>query len=125
MARKKREWYQEAVYHVMSRGNRQMPIFKDNSDYKQFMDYLAFVKEKHPFKLHAFCLMTNHFHLEIETNRVLNMFKNQGKEGYRMFVEGKISHEEQELLIMKDIGENELWLPWKKALLSKASMDFL
>ena len=49
---------------------------------------------------------------EIETSRVLNMFSNQGKEGYRMFVEGKISHEEKELLIMKDIGENELWLPW-------------
>jgi len=34
---------------------------------------------------------------EIETSRVLNMFPNQGKEGYRMFVEGKISYDEKEL----------------------------
>ena len=49
MVRKKREWYPGAVYHVMSRGNRQMPIFKDDSDYKQFMNFLAFVREKHKF----------------------------------------------------------------------------
>jgi hypothetical protein len=32
-----------------------------------------------------------------------------------MFVEGKISHAEQEMLIMKDMKENELCLPWKGA----------
>ena len=47
-----------------------------------------------------------------ETSRVLSCFRNDPNEQYRMFVEGKISHAEQEALIMKDIGENELWLPW-------------
>ena len=28
------------------------------------------------------------------------------------FVEGKISHEEQEMLIQKDIKEDDMWLPW-------------
>ena len=29
-----------------------------------------------------------------------------------MFVEGKISHAEQELLIRKDMKEDDMWLPW-------------
>ena len=74
------------------------PLEYKYSSYRNYMDY-----ERNRLLVNT---------EEIETNRVLNMFKNQGKEGYRMFVEGKISHEEQELLIMKDIGENELWLPW-------------
>ena len=47
-----------------------------------------------------------------ETSRVLSCFRNDPNEQYRMFVEGKISHAEQEALIMNDMGENELWLPW-------------
>ena len=34
------------------------------------------------------------------------------RDQYRMFVEGKISHAEQEMLIQKDMGEDEMWLPW-------------
>ena len=44
--------------------------------------------------------------------RDTSCFRNDPREQYRMFVEGKISHAEQEMLISKDIGENELWLPW-------------
>ena len=47
----------------------------------------------------------------LETDAVLKMFQGCSREQYRMFVEGKISHAEQEALIMKDMGENELWLP--------------
>ena len=39
-------------------------------------------------------------------------FRNNSKEEYRMFVEGKISHAEQEMLIQKDIKEDDMWLPW-------------
>ena len=49
---------------------------------------------------------------EVNIEKVLSLFGKQGKEGYRLFVEGKQSHIEKELLIMKDMGENELWLPW-------------
>ena len=48
----------------------------------------------------------------LDTSRVLGAFRNDPREQYRMFVEGKISHAEQEMLIMKDMKENELWLPW-------------
>lgn len=216
MARKKRIWYPGATYHVMSRGNRRNAIFKDSSDYLAFLEYLQLVKENLPFKIHSLCLMTNHFHMSIETydkelwkimhkllltysanynikykltghlfenrytaqliederyflevsryihlnpvkaqmvrspldykyssyelfvdspekyaddekkknkvsglisemvetDRVLSAFKHNNREQYRMFVEGKISHAEQEMLIQKDMKEDDMWLPW-------------
>ena len=70
MARKKRVWYPGAMFHVMSRGNRQAPIFADESDYELFLKYMLRVREKHPFKVHDICLMTNHFHIAMETENV-------------------------------------------------------
>lgn len=156
--------------------------------------------EKHPFKLHSFCMMTNHLHMQITTmsteiwkimkcllynyartfnqrygysghlferrytscliedpvyflevsryihlnpvragmvreplaypyssydsyisqkvnpllekKKILDYFSQNPVEQYRMFVEGALSHEEHEILIQKDIGEDENWLPW-------------
>ena len=70
MARKKRVWYPGAIYHVMSRGNRRMEIFKDHMDYLYFLEQIISVKERFPFKIHSVCLMTNHFHMVIETEKV-------------------------------------------------------
>ena len=50
----------------------------------------------------------------LDTSRVLGSFRHNSREQYRMFVEGKISHAEQEMLIRKDINEDERWLPWEK-----------
>ena len=213
--RKKRIWYPEATYHVMSRGNRRSAIFQNYIDYVDFLEYMLRVKEKNSFRVYAICLMTNHFHvclqtldtelwkimqkvlsvyaeefnhrysftghlfegrytaqliederyfLEVsryihlnpvkarmvrtpldyeyssygeyvnddhdnmsdkketscrrliselvETSRVLSCFRYNPREQYRMFVEGKISHAEQELLIQKDMKEDDMWLPW-------------
>ena len=67
MARKHRVWYQGACYHVMGRGNRKTVIYKSDEDYGVFLMQLNKAKEKYPFDLHAYCLMTNHFHLELTT----------------------------------------------------------
>lgn len=214
MPRKKREWYPGATYHVMSRGNRRASIFQDKCDYLEFLEALLKVKETYDFKIHSLCLMTNHFHMEVETgdkelwkimhkllltyaanynikykltghvfenrytaqlieddlyflevsryihlnpvkakmvrnpleyeyssyklfmesekkdgekpetkiseilrsvvdvSRVLSYFRNYPREQYRIFVEGKISHAEQEMLIQKDMKEDDMWLPW-------------
>ena len=219
MARKQRKWYENACYHVMGRGNRRASIFKSDEDHIVFLMQMAKIKEKHPFDLHACCLMTNHFHLEIttntepiwkimkplmqnyamwfnqkygyvghvfdsrytscliendryflevsryihlnpvkaqmvkdplayeyssyglfvgdpaygkaeyehksgmpakvsdtikelvETNRVLDCFSNNSREQYRLFVEDKMSHAEQEMLIQKDMKEDDMWIP--------------
>ncbi|WP_034482558.1 transposase [Butyrivibrio sp. AE2015] len=215
MARKKRVWYPGATYHVMSRGNRRYNIFREKSDYLMFLECMNMVKTQYDFKIHSMCLMTNHFHMAIETgnteiwkimhklllsysasynmkykltghlfenryvgqliedevyflevsryihlnpvkarmvrepldytyssygafvednmsdtgqrnglnpsgmikgivdtSRVLSCFHNNSKEQYRLFVEGKISHAEQEMLIQKDMKEDDMWLPW-------------
>ncbi len=197
----------------MARGNRRCAIYKDLEDYSLFLMLLLKVQKKYSFVLHAFCLMTNHFHLQIttgsepiwkimksvmnpyartfnqkygheghlfdsrytsclieddvyflevsryihlnpvkaqmvreplayeyssygtyvnapdvqakgkadcqnliadlvDTSRVLNAFSHNPQEQYRMFVEGKISHSEHEMLIQKDMKEDEKWLPW-------------
>ena len=196
---------------MMSRGNRRMAIFKDHTDYMFFLEQVSKVRKLYPFKIHSLCLMSNHFHMSLETmdtelwkimqkmlsvyaeefnyrhgytghlfegrykasllederyflevsryihlnpvkaamvreplaydyssyrlfvnqknnetqrkldeyiedlvdtSRVLSGFRNDTKEQYRMFVEGKISHAEQEMLIQKDMKEDDMWLPW-------------
>ena len=49
----------------------------------------------------------------VDTSRVLRSFRNR-REQYRIIVESKMSHEEQEMLIRKDIMEDDHWLPWEK-----------
>jgi REP element-mobilizing transposase RayT len=198
----------------MSRGNRKKNIFEDVEDYVRFLDIVQDAQEMYGFTVHAICLMTNHFHIEIETSevalsrimqrikslyaedfnyrhhysghlfegrynaclilndryflevsryihlnpvkagmvrepaayeyssygayapcdedrpfgkagkmiedlvdrsRVLHMLADsqvEAREQYRLFVEGRASHEEHETLIRKEIGENEFWMPW-------------
>ena len=67
MSREKRIWYPGATYHVMSRGVRRSSICKDLSDYEMFCMILKNTMEKEPFKLHSYCMMTNHLHLQITT----------------------------------------------------------
>jgi putative transposase len=59
--------YAGAIYHVMNRGDRREPIFKDNADHHRFIETLAEACGKTDWQIHAFCLMPNHFHLVIET----------------------------------------------------------
>ena len=70
MSRKKRIWYPGATYHVMSRGNRRTALFKEQDDYLVFLTYLKRAQELYGFKIHSLCLMTNHFHLALETNDI-------------------------------------------------------
>ena len=65
--RKKREWYKGAIYHVMNRGINHMDLYCDESDYEYFLVLLKSVKKQHPYELHAYCLMTNHYHMLLET----------------------------------------------------------
>ena len=195
---------------MLSRHGKGKPawqIYRREEDYEIFLMLLREVQKRYPFILHAYCLMTNHFHLELTTNTdpiwkimkpimnhyartfnqkygyqghlfdgrygsciiedqryflevsryihlnpvkagmvgepldykyssyrcyvdrdydqakgqdtviepdtglVLSAFGGDPREQYRMFVEKKISHAEQEMLIMEEMKENELWLP--------------
>jgi REP element-mobilizing transposase RayT len=67
MGRNPRIEFEGAVYHVMSRGNRQEAIFLDDHDNRIFLDTLAEACGRAGWKVHAFVLMGNHYHLLIET----------------------------------------------------------
>ena len=67
MARKLRVQYPDAIYHVMSRGNRRERIFVDDQDRRKFLQTLSEVCQKTGWQVHAYCLMSNHFHAVVET----------------------------------------------------------
>ncbi|GAB4418444.1 MAG: hypothetical protein OHK0032_14430 [Thermodesulfovibrionales bacterium] len=67
MARPLRIEFPGAVYHITSRGNARQEIFLDDKDFAGFLDVLCFVVKRYNWILHAYCLMSSHYHLLIET----------------------------------------------------------
>src|SRR3972149_9967591 len=67
MARPLRIQYSGAVYHVTCRGNERKEIFKDDRDRKTFLEILAKSSNIYNIKIFSYILMSNHFHLLIET----------------------------------------------------------
>jgi len=67
LVRKRRFWAPGAKYHITSRGIRKMDLFLDDHDRLEYLHFLTKVKQQYPFHLHAYCLMTNHIHLQVET----------------------------------------------------------
>jgi len=67
MARQLRVEYKGAIYHLMSRGDRNEPIFSDDEDRRRFVGTLGEACAKAGWQVHAYCLMGNHFHLVVET----------------------------------------------------------
>ncbi|HYG34762.1 MAG TPA: transposase [Clostridia bacterium] len=67
MARNLRLQCPSAIYHVINRGDRREVIFLDDLDRHCFLETLAQACEKTDWQIHAYCLMSNHFHLVVET----------------------------------------------------------
>ena len=67
MTRPLRIEFAGALYHVTSRGNSQEDIYLDDEDRKIYLEVLQDVCERFNWIIHAYCLMSNHYHLLIET----------------------------------------------------------
>lgn len=67
MARPLRIEYSGAVYHVTSRGNARNDIYRDERDRANFLDILNEIVKRYNWLCHAYCLMSNHYHLVVET----------------------------------------------------------
>ena len=50
-------------HHVIQRGNNRQAIFSSPADYQTLLDLLRINAEKFGVAIHAYVLMTNHFHL--------------------------------------------------------------
>lgn len=67
MARPLRLEFSGALYHVTARGDRQGDIFLSKKDREDWLDLLGDICARFNWVVHAFCQMTNHFHLLVET----------------------------------------------------------
>lgn len=67
MSRPLRIEYPNAVYHVTARGNARADIYIDDSDREIFLGIVGKVATRYNWLCHAYCLMTNHYHLLVET----------------------------------------------------------
>ncbi len=67
MARPLRIEYPGAVYHVTARGNARMPVFESDADRAGFLELLKAAMERFNWRCYAYCLMDNHYHLQVET----------------------------------------------------------
>jgi putative transposase len=68
MGRKRRAWFPGAKYHITSRGNRKSTLFFEDEDRMKYLTIIQETKNRFSFTLHAFCLMSNHTHLQLETS---------------------------------------------------------
>jgi REP element-mobilizing transposase RayT len=67
MSRPLRIEFPGAFYHVYSRGIARDPIFGSDLHRRLFLGILSKVVERYKLRVHSYCLMSNHYHLLLET----------------------------------------------------------
>ncbi|HSO81920.1 transposase [Thiocapsa sp.] len=67
MARPLRIELAGGIYHVTSRGDRREAIYRDDADRDAWLAVFAEVCERFNWRCHAYCQMTNHYHLVVGT----------------------------------------------------------
>ncbi len=67
MGRPLRIEYPGALYHVTSRGNEKKEIFFEDSDREIFLSFLEEYHHRYGILIHSYVLMSNHYHLILET----------------------------------------------------------
>ena len=64
------EFPEYAIFHVTARGAGRIPIYREDDDRRAFLALFAAVTDRFDWSCHAFCLMTNHYHLVVEGFRL-------------------------------------------------------
>lgn len=67
MVRPLRIEYPDAWYHVMNRGRRGEKVFTNSKDFEIFIALLQETAEMFDIRVAAFCLMSNHYHILLQT----------------------------------------------------------
>ena len=67
MARPLRLDYPDTYYHILSRGNEKREIFRDEKDYPRFLEDMGQMVGRFQLEMHAYVLMSNHYHLLVRT----------------------------------------------------------
>lgn len=75
MGRIKRIHYGSACYHVCARGNNRRFIFERNEAKEYFLTIVARYQRRMKFRIYAFVIMGNHFHLLLEVDELFGISK--------------------------------------------------
>ena len=67
MPRPLRVQFPGAIYHVTAQANRSEALFLASDDYRVFWAFLGLVAGVHEWEIHAWSLMTTHYHLLLTT----------------------------------------------------------
>ncbi len=70
MARQPRKLLGDGVFHAIARGVARTVIFCERDDFVCFLGLFEAVLRRFPWKVHAYCLMPNHYHLVTETTQL-------------------------------------------------------
>ena len=119
MARPLKLEFAGAVYHVTSRGDGREDIYLDDDDRQDWMAELSLVCDRFNWVVHAFCQMTNHYHLLVATvdgNLSAGMRQLNGIYTQRFNRRhGQVGHLFQErskaILVQTEAHLLELWYP--------------
>lgn len=81
------------MYHLTSRGNGRQIIFQEDADRQHFLAQLQDNLETFDVVLHAFVLMTNHYHLLVRTRRAnCSRFAQRLNTSYALYYRYKHDH---------------------------------
>ena len=69
MARRRRLISNQGTYHVYNRSELGQPIFETDAAKQVFLETILATAQRFAWQLHAFAIMTNHFHLVLTTPR--------------------------------------------------------
>jgi len=67
MSRPLRNELKNGFYHVMNRGRSRQRIFHNDNYYITFLNTLNEACQRFGMEVHAYCLMSNHYHLLLKT----------------------------------------------------------
>lgn len=69
MSRPPRIEFEDALYHVTTRGNRRASIFIDDADRIALLQTIGRALQRYHATAFAYCLMGNHYHIVVQTHR--------------------------------------------------------
>lgn len=80
----------EGFHHIVNRGVARGDIFLEDEDFEIFLEIVEVAKKRYEFNLHSLCLMSNHYHLLIETkHRNLSLLIRQINAPYAQYFNRK------------------------------------
>jgi hypothetical protein len=67
------QWTDDACYRVMNRRHNRERFLGDDDDRRWFLLLLARYQKRFGLRLYRYCLMTNHFHLPVQVQRLAEL----------------------------------------------------